>query len=92
MSFTINNKLDFLDSLPFLSFLLESLVKTLGKEDFTCLSQEFYDNVLDLVKQKTFYPYMSNFKKFKKQLPKKEKFYTSLTSKNISDKEYENIL
>ena len=35
---------------------------------------------------------MSNFKKFKEQLPKKEKFYISLTSKNISDKEYENIL
>ena len=35
---------------------------------------------------------MSDFEKFKKQLPSKEKFYVSLTSKKISDKEYEHVL
>ena len=37
--------------------------------------------MLDLVKQKGFYPYeyMSDFEKFKEQLPSKEKFYISLT-------------
>ena len=51
-------------------------------------------NVLDLVKLKGFYPYeyMSDFEKFKEQLTTKEKFYSSLRGKKISDKEYEHIL
>ena len=58
------------------------------------MSQEFDKHVLDLVKQKYFYPYeyMSSFEKFKEQLPSKEKFYSSLTGKNISDKDYEHVL
>ena len=68
MNFTVNNKLSFIDSfLQFLSSSLDSLVKNLSKEDFKYLSQEFDNNVLDLVKQKGFYPlqYMSDFEKFK---------------------------
>ena len=44
------------------------------------MSREF-DDVLDLVKQKGFYPYeyMSDFEKFKEQRPCKEKFLSSLT-------------
>ena len=62
------------------------------KDDFKYLSQEFDTNVLDLVKQKGFYPYeyMSGFEKFKEELPSKEKFYSSLTGKN-SDKQCEHI-
>ena len=58
------------------------------------MSQEFDNNVLDLVKQKGFYPYeyMSNFEKFKEQLPSQEKLYSSLTGKKISEKEYEHVL
>ena len=52
MSFSINNKLSFIDSFQFLSSSLDSLVKHLGKDDFKYLSQEFDNNVLDLVKQK----------------------------------------
>ena len=54
------------------------------------LSQEFYNNVLDLVKQKGFYPceYMSDFENFKEELTSKEKFYSLLTDRKISDKEY----
>ena len=54
------------------------------------LSQEFDDNILDLVKLKGFYPYeyMSDFKKFKEELPNKENFHSSLTGKKISDKDY----
>ena len=33
MSFTINNKLTFIDSFQFLNFSLHSLVKNLGKDD-----------------------------------------------------------
>ena len=57
MRFSINNKLSFIDNLQFLSFSLDSLVKNLAKNDFKYLSQEFDNNVLDLVKQKGFYPY-----------------------------------
>ena len=50
MSFTINNKLSFIDSFQFLGPSLNSLAKNLGKDDFKYLSQEFGNNVLDLVK------------------------------------------
>ena len=89
MSFTVNNKFSFIDSSQFLSSSLDSLVKSLGKDDFTYLSQEFNTNILDLVKHKGFYPYeyMSNLEKFKEKLPSKDKFYSSLTNRKISDKE-----
>ena len=54
MSFTINNKLSFINSFQFQSSSLNSLVKNLGKDEFQYLSQEFDNNVLDLVKQKGF--------------------------------------
>ena len=67
MSFTINNKLNFIDSFQFRSSSLDSLVKNLSKDDFKYFSQEFHNNELSLVKQKGFYPYeyMSNFEEFK---------------------------
>ena len=70
MSFSINNKLSFIDSFQFLSSSLDSLVKNLAKDDFKYLSQEFDNNVLDLVKQEGFssLEYMSDFEKFKGQL------------------------
>ena len=58
MSCTINNKSHFIDSFQFLSSSLDSLVKNLSKNDFKYFSQEF-DDVLDLVNQKWFYPYCS---------------------------------
>ena len=94
MIFSINSKLSFIDSFQFLSSSLDSLVKNLNKNDFKYLSQEFDMNVLDLVKQKEFYPYeyMSDFEKFKEELSIKEKFYISLTRKKISDKEHDYVL
>ena len=35
---------------------------------------------------------MSNFEKSKKELPTKEKFYSSSTGRKITDKEYEHVL
>ena len=93
MSFSISSKLGFIDSFQFLSSSLDSLVKNLGQDDFAYLSQEFDNTILDLVKQKGFYPYkyMTDSDKFKEQLPRKEKFYSSLTGKKNSDKEYEHV-
>ena len=57
MSFSINNKLSFIDRLQFISSSLDSLVKNFNKDDFKYLSQEFDNNVLDLFKQKGLYLY-----------------------------------
>ena len=94
MSFSINNKLSFIDSFQFVSSSLDSLIKNLTKDGFNYLSQEFDNNVLDLVKQKGFYPhqYMIDFEKFKEQLPSKENFHSLLTGKNIIDKEDDHVL
>ena len=89
MSFTINNKLSFIDSFQFLSSSVDSIVKNLKKDDFEYLSQEFNNNILDLVKQKRFYPYEYMTKE---ELLSKEKFYSSLTDRKISDKEYDHVL
>ena len=66
-----------------LSSSLNSLAKHLSKNDFTCLSQEFDTNVLDLVKQKQFHSYedVSDIEKFKEELSCKQKFHSSLTGK-----------
>ena len=84
-SFCINNKLSFIDGFQFLSSSLDSLVKNFSKNDPKYLSQEFQLNVLDLVKQRGFYPYeyLSDFEKFKNNC---------LTGKKISDKQYEHVL
>ena len=67
MRFCINNKLSLIDNLKFLISSLDSLFKILGKDYFKYLSQEFDNNIFDLVKQKGScpYEYMSGFEKFK---------------------------
>ena len=94
MSITINNQLSFIDSFKFLSSSLDSLVKNLKKNDLKYQSQEFDNNLLDLVKQKRLYPfeYMSDFEKSKEGLPSKKKFYNSLTDRKICYKENEMFL
>ena len=94
MNCSINNKLSFIDNFQGLSSSLDSLVKNLYKDDFMYLSQEFDKKVLDLVKQKEFYPYeyMSDFEKFKEQLPSKEKFYNLKKKKKTSEKENDHVL
>ena len=74
-----------------LSSSLNSLVENLVNDDLKYFSQELDNNILDLVKQKGFYPYeyMSGFEKFEEKLPSKEKFYSSLIGKEINDKDYE---
>ena len=63
MEIYYNDNLSFIDSFQFLSSSLDSLVKNLGKDDIKYFSQEFDNNVLDLVKQNRIYAYeyMSDF-------------------------------
>ena len=77
MSFAVNNKLSLIDNFQFLSFSLNSLIKNLSKNDFEYLSQEFDNNVLELIMQKGFYhhEYMSDFEIFKKKIILKIKFF-----------------
>ena len=62
MSFSIDNRLVFIDSFQFLRSSLDSLVNNFEKYGFQYLSQESDGELLDLVKQKGFYPndYMSD--------------------------------
>ena len=94
MSFSISNKLSFIDRFHFLSSSLGNLVYNLNKDHFKYLSQEFDNNVLDLVKQKGFYPYeyMTDFEKLKEELRSKEKFYSFLTDIKIIDEVYEHVI
>ena len=75
LSFTINNELSFINSSEFLSSSSDNLIKNLVKNDFKYLIQKFYNDVLDLIKQKGVnpYEYMSG-KKIKEELPSNEKF------------------
>ena len=80
-------------SFQYLSSSLDSLFKNLKKDDLKYLSQEFDSNVLDLLKQKRFYPYeyISDSEKFKEELPGKENFYSLFTDRKLSDKKYKHV-
>ena len=84
-SFSINNRLSFIDNFQFLSSSLDSLVKNLDKNDLKYLSQEFDNNVLIIICQKRFYTYeyMTNFKELKSNYQAKK---ISLTGEKLITK------
>ena len=90
MSFMLGNHLTFIDSFQFMSSSLEKLVCNLPKESLKYTSQKFKGKKLDLMSQKGVYPYdfMDSFDKFNEKLPPKEKVYSILNDKHISDKDY----
>ena len=57
ISFSLNSKLIFFDSFQLLNFSLDNLFKNLGENDFKHLSQVLDSEVLDLFRQKGFYPH-----------------------------------
>ena len=57
MTFTINRNPVFIDSMQFMNYSLDSLVKNLSDNDFKYLSEELSGEFLELVKQKGVYPY-----------------------------------
>ena len=65
MSFSINNKLSFIDSFQFLGSSLDSLVKSLSKDDFNYLSKNIENKVLILLSKNDF-NLMSDFEELKK--------------------------
>ena len=82
----------FIDSLKFTLKSLDSLVKTLGEDQFETLTSQMPKESLDLLKRKGVFPYeyMTDFSKLNaKSLPPKEAFYSQLNNNHISDKDYD---
>ena len=85
-------KIVFKDSLKFMGSSLEALVKNLPKEDFKNILKYYTPEQAELIKQKGFYPYeyMDTEEKFSDtKLPPREAFYSKLSGRGISRKDYE---
>ena len=81
----------FKDSFKFMSSSLEALVNNLPKDAFKNLLKFYAPEQAELLKQKGFYPYeyMDSEEKFKeKKLPPQKAFYSRLSGKGISNKNY----
>ena len=80
MAFFLGKNLVFIDSIQFMNFSLDKLVKKLLDEDFKCLVEEFGFDNLKILKQKGAYPceYMNSFKRFNEEkLCAREYFFSS---------------
>ena len=88
MAFFLNKNLVFIDSMQFMNFSLDKLVKNLSDEDFKYLVEEFGSENLELLKQKGDYPYeyMNSFERFNEEkLPARKYFYSSTKDGKIGD-------
>ena len=84
-------KIVFKDSLKFMSSSLEALVNNLPKDAFKNLLNYFTPKQAEILKQKGFYPYeyMDSEEKFNDtKLPPREAFYSKLSGKGITEKDY----
>ena len=81
----------FKDSLKFMSSSLGALVNNLPKNGFKNISKYYTPEEVELIKQKGFYPYefMDTEEKFNDtKLPPQEVFYSKLSGKGITEKNY----
>ena len=88
-------KIVFKDSLKFMSSSLGALVNNLPKDAFINLLKYFTPKQAEILKQKGFYPYeyMNTEEKFNDtNLPPREAFYSKLSGKGISNKDYKHAL
>ena len=84
-----NKNLKFIDSMQSMKSSLDKLVKTLLDKDFKYLREEFGSKYLELLKQKSAYPYeyMNSFERFNEEkLPAKKYFYSSIKDGKIGVK------
>ena len=79
----LNKNLVIIDSMQFMDFSVDKLVKNLSDEDFKYLVEEFGSENLELLKQKDAYPYeyMNSFERFNEEKLPAEKYFFSSTKK-----------
>lgn len=88
---TFYNKIIFLDSYRFLQKSIADLAKSMAAEDYKILGSHHHQH-LDLVTQKGIYPYeyVDSLSRLQEEaLPEKEKFYSTLTQKEVTEEEYQ---
>ena len=86
MAFFGGKNLVFIDSIQFMNFSLDKLVKNLSEKDFKYLIEEFGSKNLELLKQKgaSPYEYINSSEKFEeKELPNKECFFSSTKKEKL---------
>ena len=84
-------KIVFKDSLKFMSSSLGALVNNLPKDAFKNLLKYFTPKQAEILKQKGFYPYeyINSEEKFNDtKLPPREAFYSKLSGRGITEKDY----
>ena len=85
----------FKDSLKFMRSSIEALVNNLPKNGFKNISKYYTPEQVELIKQKGFYPYeyIDREEKFNEPNPPPQKaFFSKLTGKGISNKNYSHVL
>ena len=88
MALFLGKDLVFIDSMQFMNFSLDKLVKNSSDEDFKFLIKEFCSEYLEILKQKGAYPneYMNSFKRFNEnKLAARKYFYSSTKNGKTSD-------
>ena len=88
MAFFLGRDLVFIDSMQFMNFSLDKLVRNLVDKDFKYLVIEFGTENLKILKQKGAYPYeyTNSFKRFNEnKLCPRKYFYSSTKDKKISE-------
>ena len=76
----------FIDSMQFMNFSLDKLVKIMSDKDFKYLVEEFGSEKLQLLKQKDAYPYeyMNSFESFNEEkLPARKYFLSSIKKEKL---------
>ena len=87
----VTRELRFIDSKKFMDSSLEKLVENLDEGDFVNMKKYFNGKQLQLLKRKGVYPYewLDSVERLNEtQLPSKDAFYSKLSGKGISNKDY----
>ena len=89
MAFFLGKNLVFIDSMQFMNFSPDKLVKNLSDEDFKYLVKEFGSENLKILKQKGAYPYeyINSFKRFNEEKLCARKYFFSSTKKGKIDED-----
>ena len=86
IAFFLNRTLAFIDSVQFMNYSLDKLVKNLSDKDFEYLVEELDFENLELFKQKAAYPYeyMNSLERFNEEkLPARKYFFSSTKKEKL---------